>query len=246
MKAVSTRQNHARLYGAEKAVIFSPATVSEHARTCRQAYKEGRLPMYVIGINGSPRKGGNTQMLLNTVLETLKGKGWETEFYQLGGQNIRGCQACSGCFKLRDNTCAMKDDCFHEVYEKILKADAVVIGTPTYYSGVSSEVKALTDRTGYVALANNRALKGKIGAVVVAVRRGGAIHAYDTINHMYLMSQMVVPGSVYWNIGFGLRREDVKNDGEGLANMVNLGDTIDLVGRALKPVRDQWPEAPGY
>ncbi len=198
--------------------------------------------MYAIGINGSPRLGGNTQMLVNTVLGTLKDAGWDTEFFQLGGQKIRGCQACSGCFKAKDRTCVMKDDCFNELFAKIIQADAVIIGTPTYFSDVSAEVKALTDRTGYVALANGRLLKGKIGAAVVAVRRGGAIQAYDSINHMYLMTQMVVPGSVYWNLGFGLRREDVKNDEEGLANMKNLGETIDLVGRALKPVREQWPE----
>ncbi len=198
--------------------------------------------MYAIGINGSPRLGGNTQMLVNTVLDTLKGADWETEFYQLGGKNIRGCQGCAGCFKSKDRTCVMKDDCFHEVYEKILRADAVIIGTPTYFSDVTAEVKALTDRTGYVSFANGRLLKGKIGAAVVAVRRGGAIQAYDSINHMFLMTQMVVPGSIYWNLGFGLRREDVKNDEEGLANMKNLARTIDLVGRAIKPVRGQWPE----
>lgn len=202
--------------------------------------------MYAIGINGSPRKGGNTQMLVNTVLDSLKGDGWETEFVQLGGQTIRGCQACSACFKKKDGTCAFQDDCFQEIYNKIMKADAVIVGSPTYYSGVSAEVKALCDRVGYVSLANGRALKGKVGAAVVAVRRGGAIHAYDTINHMFLMSQMVVPGSVYWNLGYGLRREDVKNDGEGLANMKNLADTINLVAGAIRPLKDKWPEAPGY
>lgn len=199
--------------------------------------------MYAIGINGSPRKGGNTQMLVNTVLNSLKDDGWETEFEQLGGQNIRGCQACSGCFKSKDKTCVMKDDYFHTIFEKILRADAVIVGTPTYYSGVSAEVKALLDRTGYVSLANGRLLKGKVGAAVIAVRRGGAIHAFDTINHMFLMSQMVVPGSVYWNIGFGLRREDVKNDAEGLTNMQNLAQTINLVARAIHPHIPVWPTA---
>ena len=202
--------------------------------------------MYAVGINGSPRKGGNTQMLVTTVLDSLKEAEWETEFVQLGGQAIRGCQACSGCFKKKDFTCVMQDDCFQEIFNKIMKADAVVIGSPTYYSDVNAEVKALLDRVGYVALANNRALKGKIGAAVVAVRRGGAIHAFDSINHMYLMSQMVVPGSVYWNIGFGLRREDVKEDAEGIANMKNLAQTIDLVARAVRPQVDQWPSLPGY
>ena len=202
--------------------------------------------MYAIGINGSPRKGGNTQMLVNTVLDTLSGKGWEAEFVQLGGETIRGCQACSKCFKSKDGKCAFQDDCFQGIYDKIMKADAVIVGSPTYYSDVTAEVKALCDRTGYVSLANGRALKGKIGAAAIAVRRGGAIHAFDTINHMFLMSQMVVPGSIYWNIGFGLRREDVKEDREGLANMKNLAETIHLVAGAIRPLASQWPVGEGY
>jgi multimeric flavodoxin WrbA len=199
--------------------------------------------MYAIAVNGSPRKGGNTEMLLQTVMEPLNAVGWETELYQLGGKTIRGCQACSSCFKTKDKTCAFKDDCFHEIYEKILRADALIIGSPTYYSDVSAETKALLDRAGYVSLANGRLLRGKVGAAAVAVRRGGAIHAYDTINHMYLMSQMVVPGSLYWNIGFGLRRQDVKDDAEGMANMKNLGETINLVAGAIRPLLERWPVA---
>jgi multimeric flavodoxin WrbA len=202
--------------------------------------------MYAIGINGSPRKGGNTEMLVNTVLGGLKGAGWGTEFVQLGGEAIRGCQACSKCFKAKDGKCAFQDDVFQGIYDKAMRADAIIVGTPTYYSGVTAEVKALTDRMGYVALANGRALKGKVGAAVVAVRRGGATHAFDTINHMFLMSQMVVPGSIYWNIGFGLRREDVKDDKEGLTNVRILADTIHLVAGAIRPLAAQWPEASGY
>lgn len=197
--------------------------------------------MYAIAINGSPRKGGNTETLLNKVIDVLREKEWEAEFYQLGGQYIRGCQVCSGCFKHKDKSCAMKEDCFHEVYEKILRADAVIFGSPTYYSDVSAETKALLDRAGYVSLANGRLLKGKVGAAVIAVRRGGGVHAFDSINHMYLMSQMVVPGSLYWNLGYGLRRGDVNEDAEGLANVKNLAETIDVVARAIKPQVANWP-----
>lgn len=198
--------------------------------------------MYAIGINGSPRKGGNTEMLVNTVLGALAGKGWETEFAQLGGEKIRGCQACSKCWKTQDNKCAFQDDCFQTLYDKVMKADALIIGSPTYYSDVTAEVKAFTDRLGYVALANNRMLKGKVGAAAVAVRRGGAIHAFDTINHMFLMSQMVVPGSIYWNIGFGLKRGEVKEDAEGIETARVLGETIHLVASAIRPLASQWPE----
>ncbi len=197
--------------------------------------------MYALAINGSPRVGGNTEMLLHEVLKPLAEGGWETEFVQVGGTPIRGCTACSNCFKTKDNTCVMKNDGLNEIFAKMLRATAIIIGSPTYFTDVSAETKALLDRSGYVALANDRAFKGKIGAAVVAVRRGGATHAYDSINHMYLMSQMVVPGSIYWNIGFGLRREDVKNDSEGLTTMNVLGRTIDVLGKAIEPLADSWP-----
>lgn len=202
--------------------------------------------MYAIAFNGSPRKGGNTETMLRTVLDTLGEASWETELFQLGGQTIRGCQFCSRCFKNKDRQCVMKDDCFAEAFEKILRADAIIVGSPAFYSGVTAEVKALLDRAGYVSLANNRLLKGKVGAAAVAMRRGGGMHAFDTINHMYLMSQMVVPGSVFWNFGIGVRRGDVNKDAEGIINMKNLGQTIDVVARALHPYVADWPTAPGY
>ncbi|NCC05546.1 MAG: flavodoxin family protein, partial [Proteobacteria bacterium] len=103
------------------------------------------------------------------------------------------------------------------------------------------ELKALMDRAGLVALANDRAFKGKIGAAVVAVRRGGATHVYDSINHMFLMNQMLIPGSVYWNMGYGRDKGEVEGDAEGLGNMKNLGQTIAWLGAAIKPHLDSFP-----
>jgi len=197
--------------------------------------------MYVLAINGSPRKGGNTQILLENALAPLADNGWETEIVQIGGKKIRGCTACTKCFETKDNTCIIKNDLFNELFEKILRADAIILGTPTYFTDVSAELKALIDRMGYVAIANDRALAGKIGAAVVAVRRGGATHAFDSINHMYLMSQMIVPGSTYWNMGYGLAPGDVKEDYEAMANMENLGQTIHWLGTAISSHKDTFP-----
>lgn len=197
--------------------------------------------MYAVAVNGSPRKGGNTEILLNRVLEPLTAAGWETELVQVGGQNIRGCQACYKCFSRQDGQCAMKKDVFNEVMEKLLRADALIFGSPTYFTDVSAEMKALLDRAGLVALANGRAFKGKIGAAVVAVRRGGATHVYDTINHMFLMNQMIIPGSVYWNMGYGRDKGEVETDAEGLGNMKNLGQTIAWLGMAIKPHLGSFP-----
>jgi multimeric flavodoxin WrbA len=199
--------------------------------------------MYAIAINGSPRKGGNTAVMLGEVLSELEKGGWETEFVTVGGTAIRGCLACNKCFKSRDNECSQKDDGFNGVFAKMLKADAMILGSPTYFAAVSADMKALLERAGFVALANGNAFSGKIGAAVVAVRRGGATHAFDTINHMFQMSRMVVPGSTYWNMGIGLKREDVKGDAEGMANMRHLGNVIDWLGRAIKPNLDDYPGA---
>jgi multimeric flavodoxin WrbA len=197
--------------------------------------------MYAIAVNGSPRKGGNTEILLKRVLAPLTTAGWETELVQVGGKDIRGCQACYKCFSRQDGQCAMKKDVFNEVMEKLLRADALIFGSPTYFTDVSAEMKALLDRAGLVALANGRAFKGKIGAAVVAVRRGGATHVYDTINHMFLMNQMIIPGSVYWNMGYGRDKGEVETDAEGLGNMKNLGQTIAWLGKAIKPHLDSFP-----
>jgi multimeric flavodoxin WrbA len=198
--------------------------------------------MYALAINGSPRKGGNTEILLENALAPLKEAGWETDYVQVGGTSIRGCLACNKCFEKKNMQCSVKTDNFNEIMAKMVKADALILGSPTYFTDVSSEMKALIDRSGYVAIANGRAFRGKIGAAVVAVRRGGATHVYDTINHMFLMNQVIVPGSTYWNFGMGREKGEVREDQEGLANMKNLGETIAWLGAAISPHMDSFPK----
>jgi len=197
--------------------------------------------MRAIAVNGSPRKGGNTETLLNHVLTQLDEAGWETEFVQLGGKSVRGCMACGKCWENKDMFCVVRNDMFNEVMAGMVDADAIVLGSPTYFTDVTAELKALLDRAGMVALANDRAFAGKIGAAVVAVRRGGGTHVFDTINHMYLMSQMIVPGSTYWNLGIGLDKGEVEDDSEGIANMRNLGQTIAWLGRGMQPHQKSFP-----
>lgn len=197
--------------------------------------------MYAIAINGSPRKGGNTEVLLQEVLAELKNGGWETELVKVGGTAIRGCIACGKCFENQDNECSVKKDNFNKIFAKMLKSDAMILGSPTYFAAVSADLKALIERAGYVAYANGNAFSGKIGAAVVAVRRGGATHVYDTINHMFQMSRMILPGSTYWNMGYGLNKGEVSEDHEGLANMQHLGKSIDWLGKIIKPNLASYP-----
>lgn len=198
--------------------------------------------MYVLAVNGSPRSGGNTEFLLKEVLSELGAAGWDTELVKVGGTEIRGCIACQQCFENKDNACAVKSDGFNAIFTKMLRADALILGSPTYFAAVSADLKALIERAGYVAYANDHAFSGKLGAAVVAVRRGGATHAYDTINHMFQMSRMIIPGSTYWNLGFGLSKADVLEDDEGLANMRHLGKAIDWLGKAMQSVSSNYPK----
>ena len=200
--------------------------------------------MYAIAINGSPRKGGNTETLLSQVLNPLQVQGWDTDLVKVGGKAVRGCIACYKCFERQDGKCAVEDGVFNDVVEKMLKADAIIMGSPTYFTDVSAELKAVIDRAGLVALANGRAFKGKIGAAVVAVRRGGATHVFDTINHMYQMNNMLIPGSTYWNMGYGLHKGEVADDVEGMQNAMNLGETIAWLAKATKDHLDSFPAPP--
>jgi multimeric flavodoxin WrbA len=187
-----------------------------------------------LAINGSPRRGGNTEILLKKVLEPLAGAGWQTDFIQLGGNPIRGCRACYQCFKTKNSRCGQKDELFDECMAKMIQADAIILGSPTYFSDVSAEMKALLDRAGLVAIANGGLFRKKIGAAVIAVRRAGGTHAFDTINHMFLMSGAIVPGSIYWNLGFGMDKADVKKDEEASRNMADLAQTIAWLGAAIR------------
>ena len=198
--------------------------------------------MYAIAVNGSPRTGGNTEILLQETLNQLDDSNWETELVKVGGTAIRGCLACYKCFENKDNECIIKTDGFNEIFAKLLNADAMILGSPTYFAAVSADLKALLERAGLVAIANDHAFTGKIGAAVVAVRRGGATHAFDSINHMFQMSRMIIPGSTYWNMGIGRDKEEVREDEEGMANMRHLGKVIDWLGRSIEKTKNDYPK----
>jgi len=179
--------------------------------------------MKVVAFNGSPRRRGNTAYLIKQVLEELESEGVDTEFVQLGGRTIRGCRACNQCIKKRDGRCANDKDIVNSCIAKMREADGVILGSPTYFSDLTPELKALIDRSGYVARANGDFLKRKVGAAVVAVRRCGGIHVFDSINHFFTINQMIVPGSSYWNVGIGRAEGEAAGDEEGVRTMRTLG-----------------------
>jgi multimeric flavodoxin WrbA len=182
--------------------------------------------MKVMAFNGSARKDGNTAILIRTVFTELEKEGIETELFQLAGKKIQGCIACFKCFKNKDRRCSVKKDIVNECIEKMAEADGIILGSPTYFADVTSDMKALIDRAGLVSIANGHMFRRKVGAAVIAVRRGGAIHAFDTINHFFFIGQMIVPGSIYWNMGIGLDKGAVEKDEEGLKTMQILGQNM--------------------
>lgn len=182
--------------------------------------------MKVVAFNGSPRANGNTAQAIEIVLEELRKEGIETEMVQLGGRKVFGCLGCRKCFEAKNNRCVRQDDEMNTFIEKIVSADGVIIGSPTYFSNVTTEVKALIDRCGYVARANTGMLKGKVGASVVAVRRAGSNFVYSAINFFFGISEMIVPGSSYWNMTVAREAGDIQKDEEGIRTFQTLGKNM--------------------
>ncbi|MCX6303209.1 MAG: flavodoxin family protein [Bacteroidia bacterium] len=182
--------------------------------------------MKLLGINCSPRKGGNTEILIKEVFKSIEKNGIKTEFFQLGGKKVNGCIACLKCRELKDGQCHQENEVLNKVIKKMVEADAVIIGSPTYFSDLCTEAKALIDVAGYCLRGAGNPLKKKPGAAVISVRRAGAIHAFDSINHFFLINEMIIPGSSYWNIGVGGKKGEVANDEEGLEIMRVLGENM--------------------
>jgi len=182
--------------------------------------------MQVVAINGSARKMGNTSLLIQAVFEPLQEAGVSCELIELAGKNIRGCTACGKCTTKADGKCWGRRDDGNEIIERMAAADGIILGSPVYFGDVTSEIKAMMDRAGYVGRAKREMFMRKPGAAVVAVRRAGGMHTFDTLNHFFSIAEMVTVGSSYWNIGIGRERGDVEGDAEGMRTMRRLGENM--------------------
>ncbi len=190
--------------------------------------------MNAVAFNGSPRKGGNTEILIKKVLAELEAEGIDTEIVQIGGKALRGCVACMKCVERKNKQCAIESDDMNKYIKKALEADIIILGSPTYFTDVSAEMKALIDRLGFVSRMGGNLLQNKIGVAVVAVRRGGATHTFDTMNHLFQISSMIIVGSTYWNFGLGREKGEVENDKEAMENMADLGKRIAWLAKKIK------------
>jgi len=182
--------------------------------------------MKVVAFNGSARREGNTKILLEKVLDEIRKEGIETELISLSGKNLAGCIACFKCFERKNRRCAVENDEMNSYIERMLEADGILLGSPTYFADLTANMKALIERAGMVARANSDMFRRKVGAGVVAVRRAGSVHVFNSMNYFFLIGQMIVPGSSYWNLGIGRQPGEVMKDEEGMQTMVNLGKNM--------------------
>lgn len=182
--------------------------------------------MRVLAVSGSARKGGNTATLVKAALAPLLEAGHECDFIELAGKTIGGCTACEACRREHDGKCHGRADDANEIIERMPGYDAVILASPVYFSDVTAEMKALIDRAGYTTRSNGTTLARKVGAGIVAVRRAGGMHAFDTLNHFFTINEMVVVSSSYWNIGMGRAKGEVESDEEGMRTMQRLGENM--------------------
>jgi len=182
--------------------------------------------MKVVAFNGSSRKDGNTAILLNYVLDELKKEEIETELIQLSGETLSGCIACYRCAENKDQRCAVVKDKVNEYIGKMQGSQGVLLGSPTYVSDMTANMKALIERSSIVSRNNGGLFKRKVGAAVIAVRRAGSTHVLSSINYFFLINEMIIPGSSYWNMGIGRTPGDVENDAEGIETMKTLGQNM--------------------
>ena len=182
--------------------------------------------MKVVAFNGSPKNDGNTYHAINMVAAELKREGIETEIVHVGNKTIRGCIACGQCFKNLDEQCAIKGDGVNEWVQKMKDADAILLGSPVYFSGVNGTMKSFLDRAFFVAGVNGGLFRHKVGASVVAVRRSGGVSTWDELNHFINYAEMVLATSNYWNVIHGRMPGEALQDEEGTQIMRVLGKNM--------------------
>jgi len=186
-----------------------------------------------IAICGSPRREGNTETLLRTCLDVLEKEGISTELVRLAGKLVQPCRACGTCGKKKDRSCVIKDDDFHGVFEKMLEADIIIVGSPVYFGSATPNLMALLDRAGYVSRANGNLFSRKLGGPVVVARRAGQNFTYAQLLYWYLLGDMIVAGSTYWNVAFGMKPGEVTDDAEGMETVERFAENLAWTAKKL-------------
>lgn len=171
--------------------------------------------MKIIGINGSPRKDGNTFTSLTIAGNLLQDAGIDFEIVHVDS-DTKGCMACGGCVRAKNEKCVIDTDKVNATVQKVKNADGIIIASPVYFAGVAGSMKSFLDRLFYVSHANGGLFRHKVGQTLVSVRRSGGISTFDTLNHYVLYAEMIVPSSNYWNVIHGAGKAEVLKDDEGM------------------------------
>jgi len=182
--------------------------------------------MHAIAISGSPRKNGNTETLLGRCLAGLAAKGIEGKLISLRDKTIKGCRACATCSRNRDKQCNTKDDDFHPIFEAMQKADIIVVGSPVYFGSAVPELMALLDRAGYVSRSNGNLFTRKLGGPIAVARRAGHNFTYAQLMMWFMINDMVVPGSSYWNVALAREAGKVVEDAEAMATVDRFAENL--------------------
>lgn len=190
--------------------------------------------MHVLAISTSPRAKGNTTQLLDHMLQRSAKQGASTEMISLSGKSIVGCRACGACRKNQDKKCAIKDDDFHPIFERMQAADVLLVGSPVFFGSATPEAMALLDRAGYVSRSNGNLFARKIGSPIVVARRAGHNFTFAQLLLWYMINGLVVPGSSYWAIAFGRAEGEVLSDAEGMKTAEDLVDNLLWLGAKTK------------
>ncbi|TAH68326.1 MAG: flavodoxin family protein [Anaerolineaceae bacterium] len=196
--------------------------------------------MKIVAISGSPRPKGNTYHALNTVCEELEQEGIATKILQVGNMEIKGCIACNRC---KDGYCVYNDDILNNIVDEIYEADGVIIGSPVYYSGISGTLKSFLDRLFYPSQGR---MRHKIASGIAVPRRSGGIPAFDQLNHYFLISEMIVVSSYYWNVIHGGSPKEVLEDAEGISVLRNLARNISWMIKMKEETKDSLPAPSAY
>lgn len=183
--------------------------------------------MKVLMLNGSPRSGGNTAAALHEMEQVFQAEGVETETIQVGGQQIRGCVACGGCAKL--GRCVY-DDAVNQLAPKFEACDGLVVGSPVYYASANATLVALLTRLFYSTPFDKTM---KVGASVVAARRGGLSATFDELNKFFTISGMPVASSQYWNSVHGRLPGEAAQDAEGMQTMRALARNMTFLMKSI-------------
>jgi multimeric flavodoxin WrbA len=194
--------------------------------------------MKIVAFNGSPRKDGNTSILIDTLFTELEELGIQTQKIHVGAKQLQGCIGCMQCWENKNKQCVLKNDQLNEWLEIMSAADGIILGSPVYCAGLSAQIKAFIDRATMVALANGDMLQRKLGASVVAVRRAGAVQTFGALNLFFTITQMITVGSTYWNMGYGMEKGEVLKDAEGLQTMRNLAKNLAWLLKCIDKSKD--------